>query len=124
MQLVCKLFLTTQSYNYTKNFKPMPVDYDHYDQTSLKVKFNNVYVFPYPTMYKPNTFPTSAAEQPTARRPLRPSKKRGKRQNTPPVAKPLQPAQPVQPVQPLQPVPPVQSARTLRASQRVARKAR
>ena len=99
----------------------MPVDYDHYDHTSLKVKFNNVYVFPYPTMYKPNTFPTSAAEQPTARRSLRPSKKQGKRQNTPPVA---QPAQPVQPVQPLQPVPPVQSARTLRASQRVARKAR
>ena len=99
----------------------MAVDYDHYDQTTLKVKFNNVFVFPFPTMYKPNTFPTSAAEQPTARRPLRPSKKRGKRQNTPPVAKPLQP---VQPVQPLQPVPPVQSARTLRASQRVARKTR
>ena len=84
----------------------------------------DVFVLPFPTMYKPNTFPTSAAEQPTARRPLRPSKKRGKRQNTQPVAKPLQPVQPVQPVQPLQSVPPEQSARTLRASQRVARKTR
>ena len=112
----------------------MDVDYDQNDQnqTTLQVKFNNVFVFPFPTMYKPNTFPTSAAKQPTARRPLRPSKKRGKRpskkrgkrQNTPPVAKPLQPVQPVQPVQPLQSVPPEQSARTLRASQRVARKTR
>ena len=61
----------------------MPINYDQngQNQTKLKVKFNNVYVFPFKTMYKPNKFPIPKAEQTIARLPVRRSKKPAARQN-------------------------------------------
>ena len=111
----------------------MPVDHDQNDQNqmNLKVKFNNVYVFPFKSMYT-NKFPTQAAEQPTTRWSVRRFKKpASRRQKTvlrqaQPVAQ-LPVAQPpvVQPpvVQPPVVQPPVQSGRTLRATLRAARRA-
>ena len=96
----------------------MPVDHDQHDQNqmNLKVKFNNVYVFPFKSMYT-NKFPTQAAEQPTTRWSVRRFKKpASRRQKTV-----LQQAQPV--AQPPVVQPPVQSGRTLRATLRAARRA-
>ena len=61
----------------------MPVDYDQNDQnqTTLQVKFNNEFVFPFKSMYKPNKLPTPRAEQTIARLPVRRSKKPAVRQN-------------------------------------------
>ena len=95
----------------------MTVDADQNDQQNLRVKFDNMYVFPFDTMYIPNKFPTQRAEQPTARKPVRRSKKPAARQTIQPAVQPV-----VQPV--VQPeVQPVQSARTLRNARRVNRKA-
>ena len=96
----------------------MPVDHDQHDQNqmNLKVKFNNVYVFPFKSMYT-NKFPTQAAEQPTTRWSVRRFKKpASRRQKTV-----LRQAQPVAHLPVVQP--PVQSGRTLRATLRAARRA-
>ena len=77
---VTGIFSTPSHYNF---MQPMPINYDQngQNQTKLKVKFNNVYVFPFKTMYKPNKFPIPEAEQTIARLPVRRSKKRAARQN-------------------------------------------
>ena len=101
----------------------MPADHDRNDQNqmNLRVKFNNVYVFPFKSMYT-NKFPTQAAEQPTTRWSVRRFKKpASRRQKT--VLRQAQPVAQLPVAQPPVVQPPVQSGRTLRATLRAARRA-
>ena len=81
----------------------------------LRVKFNNMYEFPYKSMYIPNKFPIRVAEdeQPSARQPLRRARKPAKRRNV---------QQNVQQNVPEVVQPPIQSSRSIRAAKRRIRK--
>ena len=85
----------------------------------LRVKFNNMYEFPYKSMYIPNKFPVRVAadEQPSARQPLRRARKPARRQNVPQNVQPNV-HQPVQQNVPEVVQPPIQSARSVRAAKR------
>ena len=83
----------------------------------LRVKFHNVYVFPFKHMYIPNKFPIQAADQPVVRRPVRRAKKPVARKTVQAVAQPA-----VHTAQQLSVQPTVQSARATRAARRLDRK--
>ena len=93
------------------------IDNDQADLSNslLRVKFNNMYEFPYKRMYIPNKFPVRVAEdeQPSARQPLRRARKPARRQNV---------QQNVQQNVPEVVQPPIQSSRSIRAAKRSIRK--
>ena len=101
------------------SFKQITTCNDPDDQIHqpLRVKFNNMYVFPHINMYIPNKLPIQIAEQPTARRPARRAKKPTARQT---VQRVVQSAVIVP--QPTAPQPTVQSSRAARAVRRSGRK--
>ena len=81
----------------------------------LRVKFNNMYEFPYKSMYIPNKFPVRVAEteQPSVRQPFRRARKPARRKNV---------QQNVQQNVPEVVQPPIQSSRSVRAAKRSIRK--
>ena len=107
----------------TLSFKQMSiVNTNQIDQVHdpLRVKFHNMYVFPFKSMYI-NKFPIRSAEQHVARKPARRAKKPGARQTVRTVAQPA--VQTVaQPAVQSAPQPTVQSARAARAVRRLDRK--
>ena len=114
----------------TLSFKQMSIVVNQIDQVHdpLRVKFHNMYVFPFKSMYM-NKFPIKSVEQLVARKPARRAKKPGARQTVRTVAQPAAQtaAQPAvqtvaQPAVQSAPQPTVQSSRAARAVRRLDRK--